>query len=293
MKTEKFLTLPNGRKLAYAEFGKPDGYPVLYFHASPSSRLEPLLIGDEVFRQFGLRVIAPDRPGVGGSDFQSNREFSDWPKDVLFLADKFGVEKFSVLGISGGGGYAVVCAAKVPERLSKVVIASGAWRIDSEALKGIGFPMNLQWQIAKHAPIVLPLMLRMMIKLMSQPRKGGSEQVSAPPNNIMPAADHEVMLQPGRLAINQQVLGECMKQGSKGPVWDMRLYVRKWDFDLAAIQIPLTLFHGEQDRNVPVGLVHRMVKRLPSAELVTYPEDGHISTYINHFDQIAKALMPD
>jgi len=101
------------------------------------------------------------------------------------------------------------------------------------------------------------------------------------------------MAQPGRIAINQQVLTEVMKQGSKGPVWDMRMYVRKLDFDPAEVQIPLTLFHGEQDKNVPVELVQQMVKRLPRAELMTYPEDGHISTYINHFDQIGKALMPD
>ena len=92
MKTDNLLTLPDGRKLAYGEFGKPDGYPVLYFHGTPSSRLEPLMIGDEVFRQVGIRVIAPDRPGVGGSDFQLNREFSDWPKDVEFLADAVGLE---------------------------------------------------------------------------------------------------------------------------------------------------------------------------------------------------------
>ena len=292
MKTDNLLTLPDGRKLAYAEFGKPDGYPVLYFHGTPSSRLEPLMIGDEVFRQVGLRVIAPDRPGVGGSDFQLNREFSDWPKDVEFLADAVGLEKYSVLGISGGGGYAAVCAAKIPEKLSKVVIASGAWRIDSKAIKSIGFPMNSMWQVAIHVPFFLPFVLNGMTKMMSQPPKNGSEQVSVPPNNILPAADHAVMTQPGRIANFQQSLSEALKQGSKGSAWDMRLYVREWDFDPTEIQIPLTLFHGEQDRNVPVGLVRRTVKRLPRAELITCPEDGHISTYVNHFDEIAKALIP-
>ena len=292
MKTDNLLTLPDGRKLAYAEFGNPDGYPVLYFHGTPSSRLEPLMIGDGTFRQVGLRVIAPDRPGVGESDFQLNREFSNWPKDIVFLADAVGVEKFSLLGISGGGGYAAVCAAKIPEKLSKVVIASGAWRIDFEAIKNIGFPMNTMWQVAGRAPIFLPLVLNLMTKMMSQPPENGSEQVSAPPNNILPAADHAIMAQPDRIASFQRSLSEALKQGSNGSAWDMRLYVREWDFDPAEIQIPLTLFHGEQDRNVPVGLVRRTVKRLPRAELITFPDDGHISTYVNHFDQIAKALMP-
>lgn len=70
MKTDNQIYLPDGRRLAYAEFGKPDGYPVLYFHGSPASRPEPMLIGDEAFSKFGLRVIGPDRPGMGQSDFQ-------------------------------------------------------------------------------------------------------------------------------------------------------------------------------------------------------------------------------
>jgi len=291
MKSDNLLTLPDGRKLAYAEFGKPDGYPVLYFHSTPSSRLEPLFLGEDIFSHLGLRVICPDRPGMGQSDFQSHRGFSDWPKDVAFLADTLGLEKFSVLGVSGGGGYAAVCAAKIPEKLCKVVIASGAWRIDSDAMNGIGFPMSLQWQLAKRAPILLPPMLKLMIKMMSQPPKDGFEQDSAPPNNIMPAADHAVMAQPGRIAINQQVLSETIRQGSKGPVWDMRLYVREWDFDPAEIQIPVILFHGEQDWNYPLALVERVTNYLPNAQLITYPEDGHISTYVNHFDEIAKALV--
>lgn len=293
MKIDNSLTLPDGRKLAYAEFGQPDGYPVLYCHATPSSRLEPLFIGDDDFSRFGLRVICPDRPGMGLSDFQSHRGFSDWPKDVAFLTETIGLNQFSVLGVSGGGGYAAVCAAKIPEKLCKAVIASGSWRIDSKAVKTIGFPMNLMWRVTIHAPFLLPFVLKTMTKMMSQPPKGGFEQASAQPNEILPAADHAVMAQPGRIAINQRILNEVMRQGTKGPAWDYRLCVREWDFDPAEIQIPLTLFHGEQDKNYPLALAQRVANILPRAQLVTYPEDAHISTYINHFDEIAKALMPD
>lgn len=77
MNIESQIILPNDRRLAYAEFGKPEGHPVLYFHGAPSSRLEPLLIGDDVLSRYGLRIIVPDRPGMGRSDFQPNRGFSD------------------------------------------------------------------------------------------------------------------------------------------------------------------------------------------------------------------------
>ena len=127
MKTTNLLTLPDKRQLAYAEYGDPNGYPVFYFHGGGTSRLEPLLLGDEVFIRLGLRLVAPDRPGIGQSDFQPNRGFSDWTKDVTFLADTLGLDKFSVLGVSSGGGYTAACAAKIPHRLHSAVIVSGAW----------------------------------------------------------------------------------------------------------------------------------------------------------------------
>jgi pimeloyl-ACP methyl ester carboxylesterase len=293
MKTNNVIALPDGRKLAYAEYGKPDGHPLFYFHAAPSARVEPLIIGDEIFCEAGLRVIAPDRPGMGGSDFQTNREFSDWPNDVLFLADELGIDTFSVVGISGGSGYAAVCAAKIPERLSKVVIASGIWRLDKEVLKKIGFPMNVMWQVALRIPFLLTLVVKIMVKWMSQDPKDDYDENSPPPNDIMPAVDHAAMANPERMAIYQQAVMESVKQGVKGAAWDIRMNVREWDFDLDEIQIPLVLFHGGLDRNVPLTLVEQTVNDLPAAQLITYPEDGHLSTYINHFDEIAKALLPN
>jgi len=282
VKTDNLLTLPDGRKLAYAEFGKPDGHPVLYCHGSPTSRLEPLMVGDDLLSQLGLRVICPDRPGIGQSDFQSGRGFSDWPKDVVFLMEAIGLDRFSVLGVSGGGGYAAVCAAKIPERLHKVVIASGAWRMDwPEAVENLGFPYSLMWRSAKHAPILLSFILS-MLKVMLRPPKGDCGQVLAQQTKTLPSSK-----------IFLWAVGEAVKQGSKGTLWDMRLHVREWDFDLAEIQVPLTLYHGEQDRNIPLALVQRVVSSLPRAQLLTYPEDDHVSTLSNHFDEIAKALMPD
>jgi pimeloyl-ACP methyl ester carboxylesterase len=281
MKIDNVLILPDGRKLAYAEFGKPDGHPVLYCHGCPTSRLEPLLLGDNVFSQLGLRVICPDRPGIGQSDFQSRRGFSDWPTDVNFLMEAIGLDRFSVLGVSGGGGYAAVCAAKIPEKLCKVVIASGAWRMDwPEAVKNATFPYNLLWRSAKHAPILLSFILN-MLNMLLRPPKGDYEQVLAQQKETLPASK-----------IFLWVVGEAVTQGSKGPLWDMRLYVREWDFDPAEIHIPLVLFHAERDKNIPLALVQRVANSLPRAQLLIYPGGDHFLTPINHFDEIAQALMP-
>jgi pimeloyl-ACP methyl ester carboxylesterase len=272
MKTDNVLTLPDGRKLAYAEFGLPDGYPVLYFHGSPASRLEPLILGDEIFSQFGLRAIAPDRPGIGRSDFQTNRGFSDWPNDVAFLADALRLDQFSMLGNSGGGGYAAVCAAKIPDRLRSAVITSGSWRMDwPESLNNLSGPHRLTWNIASKAPFLLPLMLR-FAKRMTLPQEDdrGRERMLAQQKRALHGSDYAVLAQPGRLDAFLLMFSEVFNQGYKGPAWDMRLYVREWDFLLNEIRIPLKVFHGEQDMNVPLALVQKVLSSLPRAQLTTY-----------------------
>jgi pimeloyl-ACP methyl ester carboxylesterase len=288
MNTNNTLTLPDGRKLAYAEYGKPEGTPVLYFHGSPSSRLEPLLFGDDLFGRSGIRLIAPDRPGMGQSDFLPKRGFAAWPKDVAALADALGLKQFSVLGMSGGGGYVAACAAKIPERLKSAVIVSGAWRMDwPEALDNLPFPNVLIWQLASKAPFLLPGMLNMM----KASFKGSGEQAMAQQKKSLPAPDSALLELPGRMDAFLQMANESMQAGVKGADLDMRLYAREWDFGLDEIRMPLKLFYGELDVNVPFPLVQRVMGLLPTAQLVSYQNEAHLSTLANHFDEIAKTLL--
>jgi len=290
MKSIDDVTLPDGRTLAYAEYGTPEGHPVLYFHGAPSSRLDPLLYGDALFSEAGLRLIAPDRPGMGRSDPQRGRGFSDWPQDVLALADDLGLDRFSVLGSSGGCGYVAACAAMIPKRLHAAVAVSGAWRMDwPEAVDNLPVPLKLFWTLARRAPLLLSAMLRMM----QASFRGDRERIMAQQKRGLPPADYAVMVQPGRLEAFIGTFNEALAQGVKGPIWDMRLYVHEWDFDPGTITLPLHLFHGEQDLQVPVALARRMTRSLPTARLVTYPDDGHLSTFVNHFGEIAAALRGD
>ncbi len=288
MDTERHIILPDKRKLAYAEFGRPYGYPVIYFHGAPSSRLEPLLIGDEVLGKLGLRVISPDRPGVGQSDFQDNRGFSDWPKDVVALADALGLEKFALLGNSGGGPYVAVCAARIPERITNAVIVSGGWRMDwPEAKNNMPFPNRLFLILAARAP----LLLRLLLKAMSSSSQGEREKELAQLKKRVPQADYEAFAVPGRIEAFGQIMREAMRQGTKGAAWDTRLYVREFDFGLDEIRMPLKLFHGEKDVNAPIALVRKVMTMLPDARLVTYENEAHLSTLCNHINEVARALV--
>ena len=263
----------------------PNGHPVLYFHGGVSCRLEPLLWGDETIKRLGLRLISPDRPGVGQSDFQPNRSFSDSVKDIEFLSNALGLDKFSTLGISGGGGYPLACAALIPERLYNAVIVSGAWQAD--AIEHFPRASRFAWMLLRKFPWLNLLTL----KLEKQSSKKSPQQLRAKLEKQLPPVDYAVLNSPAQIEIWRQISIESMRQGVKGTAKDVQLYLQKWNFSLDGIQMPLKFFHGEQDTNIPISLAKQVVMGLPTAQLVTYPEEGHISLIVNQFETIALSLV--
>src|SRR5215831_6537705 len=116
------VELHDGRRLAFAEWGDPQGVTVFYFHGSPVSRLD---CPDEVVTASSrVRLLTVDRSGIGGSDVLPRRTLADWPADVVELADALGVDAFAVTGWSAGGPYAAACAARIPARLTGVGIGA-------------------------------------------------------------------------------------------------------------------------------------------------------------------------
>jgi pimeloyl-ACP methyl ester carboxylesterase len=118
------LALGDGRKLGYAQCGRPDGEPFFYFHGHPGSRLEARF-ADRAAAEAGLRVIALDRPGYGLSDFQPGRLNTDWPAAVARATDLLRIGRFSVTGASGGGPYALACGWRLPDRVTRAAVISG------------------------------------------------------------------------------------------------------------------------------------------------------------------------
>ena len=125
MKEDEQVRLPDGRRLGFGDYGDPAGDPVLFFHGWPSSRYQGKLLHD-LAAQRGLRVIAPDRPGVGLSDPLPGRGFASWPGDVAGLADALGIGRFKIYGISGGGPYTLATSAALPERVIAAAVDCGA-----------------------------------------------------------------------------------------------------------------------------------------------------------------------
>jgi len=120
-KTNQTITLRDGRKLGYTEYGAPQGKTVFEFHGNPSSRLGSKFL-DEAAKRLDARIIGIDRPGMGLADHKPGRKLLDWPDDVTELADALGIDRFAILGGSGGAPSVLACAYKIPERLTAVAV---------------------------------------------------------------------------------------------------------------------------------------------------------------------------
>ena len=126
----KTVKLSDGRSLSFARFGDPSGKPVFYFHGFPGSRFEAQS-NHEAFLNAGIQILALDRPGIGHSTRKNKRKLLDWPDDVVEVAKILNLEKFSILGVSGGGPYALACARAIPGYLDKVTVACGLGPLDA------------------------------------------------------------------------------------------------------------------------------------------------------------------
>lgn len=121
----QLIQLGHERQIAYCEYGDPDGSPVFYFHGTPGSRYEPMF-GDRAAREYGYRILALDRPGIGRSDYIKGRTLLDWPQDVHEVAKHLEIERFGVIGVSGGGPYALACGYALSDYLEFIVLM-GSW----------------------------------------------------------------------------------------------------------------------------------------------------------------------
>lgn len=162
---DEIIKLPDGRRLAYAEYGDANGRAVFLFHGLPGSRLSwGLLPGDPI--PAGLRIIAPDRPGYGRSDSKPHRTLLDWAEDVEQLADGLGIAEFAIVGVSGGGPGALACAWKIPNRVTSVGIVSSPAPTDAPGVfEGMSKTNRFFIKLAWRAPWLSSLNARFLAKM--------------------------------------------------------------------------------------------------------------------------------
>ncbi|MBE0680740.1 MAG: alpha/beta hydrolase [Anaerolineales bacterium] len=290
-KLDQQFQLPDGRRLGYDEYGPSDGKPLFYFHGSPSSRVESTLyINEELLLPLNVRLIAVDRPGMGLSDFQTNRRILDWSQDVIALANHLNMERFSILAYSLGGPYGLACAFAISERLHKVGIVSGAALFnESELMNNINEGTRQYLTMPREKPWLSRLFLWMMLGVMPRiaPNRfiAQANSLLAKPDRPIVAADP--VFQQGFL----RMLREALRQGTRGAFHESLLSVSDWGFRLQDIQIPINLWHGEADQNIPVEMARFAASAIPKCEAKYYPNEGHLSLFKKNAKEIIYTLV--
>jgi len=281
------VILSDGRRLGYAEYGDLAGRPVIYCHGFPTSRLEPCLIG-AVAEEAGVRLIAPDRPGYGLSDFQPGRRILDWPRDVLELADILGLGGFAVIGMSGGGPYALACAHACACRVSATAIVCGLGPLcEPELLCEMAPHARLGMALSRRAAWVLDLIVRLQMKA------GGRWDPQRFIGLLAPSlreADAAVIAREWVQREFADAVHESVRNGPRGVVWDLRLYSQPWGFDLEETCAKVILWQGEDDTIVPASHGRYLARRLPNCDARFIADEGHFSLAMNYADEVLSEL---
>ena len=274
---EGTVPLSDGRRLAYAEFGDPHGHLVLWFHGTPGARRQVPPAGREAAEQLGLRIVCVERPGVGDSSDHAYRQLSDWPADVARVADHLGHDRFMIVGLSGGGPYALACGHELSDRvvaiglLGSLVPTAG----DDAVAEGIV-------ALSRRFNLVLTLLRRPLgLSMWSLVRAANpvSHLIVQGFARMMPEGDRRVLGDPAVEAMFVDDLTVGSKRQFQAFVNDLVLIGRPWGFRLADVRVPVRWWHGDSDPFVPLDQAQRAAATLPDVELAVRPGESHLGDF--------------
>ena len=285
MQTAK-VSLPDGRTLAYAEYGDPTGYPLVWCHGNPGSRREADLLDPTLLQRLGVRAIVPDRPGIGLSTWRAQRKLNEWPTDLAALTAAINIERFALVGISAGAPYALACARAMPHRITRAGIISGLGPLDVLDAAARRKQSAQYFVLARRSYWLVRGLVWMMRQGLRQPDKLMTRVMAD-----LPPADQRALSEPRTRQSFLNMLHEALRQGTRGMAWDAVLVAHPWGFDLRKITLPVYLWHGDADLNAPLAMGGAMAEQLPHSYFHILPGEGHFSAVVRHMPSILQTLV--
>lgn len=279
------VTLPCGAYVAHWEFGDPTGTTVVALHGTPICGLcfAPL---HQAAKDRGIRLIAPDRPGVGHSSPIPGYAVADWTVVLRQFADVLGLDRYGLVGWSSGGPYALAVAAAMPEQLMGVAVVAAMAPVRDEA--DLDLYADVDRDILRAARLD-PERLRAQVHSMVRQ----AEQDPGPTFEALVAglreSDRELMttLGPRDEAFS---FFPAIVNGADGLTDDYLALAKDWGFELGDIRIPVRIFVGDSDPTIPVAVGQQLCGQLAEGSLVVLPDEGHLLIY-THPDEVLAAAI--
>jgi pimeloyl-ACP methyl ester carboxylesterase len=271
---EGTVKVASGRRLGFAEFGAPDGRPVVWLHGTPGARRQIPHEARIAAERDGLRLVGIDRPGIGSSSPFIYENVAAFAGDLEIVADRLGLDELVVIGLSGGGPYALAAGACLPDRVHAVGVLGGvAPTIGPDAVHGGLVALGRRFApllSVTRVPVGIGLTaLVRMVKPFGSPALDLYARVS-------PEGDRRLL---GRPEFKAMFLDDLMNGSRKqlsAPIADVLLFSKHWGFDLADVHVPVRWWHGDADHIIPFAHGVHCVSRLPDAELVVLPGESHL-----------------
>lgn len=272
-----FVTLPDGRRLGYAEYGDPHGVPIFGLHGTPGSR-RMFRLAHETAGALNIRLIAPERPGFGISCHHRGRDLTSYASDLAHFANALGIDRFAVAGVSGGAPYAAACAAILVERVMALGLISPIGPMAGfEEPPPIGPGHYFAFRLA---PKLTPLMAGIFgigrLAFLHAPDLIFALLLSrATPSDRAILRRHDV-----RRNLLAGVAEGC-RPGIAASLQEMRIFSRPWNVPFEDIRAPAFLWQGLGDRNVPVSAALRLGDLIPRCRICLIEGAGHYWIFDN------------
>jgi pimeloyl-ACP methyl ester carboxylesterase len=273
---EGTVTVTDGRRLGFAEFGDPHGRAVLWMHGTPGARRQIPQAARLAAAELGVRLIGIDRPGVGHSTPHLYDRIAGFAGDIEDVLDRLGIGEFAMLGLSGGGPYVLACAALMPERMQVAGVLGGvAPTVGDDAAEG-----GVTALAATFAPALA--VLRMPLSWALAAFFWSTRPVAVPAIHLYarlsPPGDRAVFARPEMRAMFLDDLLTGGRPGLRAPVYDIVLFGRPWGFALADVTIPVHWWHGDADHIVPLEHGRHVVSRVRDGHFYLRPGESHLGT---------------